>query len=147
MIWSDMVWNLSCICCRSVCTCETTKQTTPRLPGATVTGEDGNPGPRGRLGSGVPAPISLWQLRGLRRGFPLPGFRFPGQITPWGGEAPPRLGPAAIQNLLGLPAVLTAWRLWGVRGAVKGGLRGELRGAGLKWRGPGGHARVRFRDG
>lgn len=21
MIWSDMVWNLSCICCRSVCTC------------------------------------------------------------------------------------------------------------------------------
>lgn len=21
MIWSDIVWNLSCICCRSVCTC------------------------------------------------------------------------------------------------------------------------------
>lgn len=99
----------------------------PRAEPEPPSWEDGTPVP-GAAGVRGPSPSSAsGSSEASGKDLPAPGSVFP--VTLHGGAVKPSgSGPAAIQNLLGVSAVLTAGRLWGKGGG--GGDQGVTRGCG-----------------
>lgn len=140
MIWSDMVWNLSCICCRSVCTCEIKQNHSPHAdpepPSQRGSGRNPGPGEAGGRGSSP-----SW-ASDLPSGVP-----FSCRVTLGVREAPPVWAPLppqicwAFRQFDGLEALggegRAAWRaegcgaeVAGTRGSREGAVQGQMRGVG-----------------